>query len=97
MAREPAVGLRKLADIIHLRSLGHSAYTVASRLGMFPWHVYYVTQFVKVCVSTEELEWIEEEAARHNFSTVGEFIMDVFNRCYEEHYAASRKRKKKVA
>ena len=78
------MGKKKLRDIVHLRSLGKSGAEVASRLGIWPWHVYYVTQVIKVVVGTDELRWLEEEAEKNGFATVGEFVMDHFNRTYQE-------------
>lgn len=91
-----ALGKSKLQDIIHLRSLGHTISETAWRLGVYPWIVAYVSRFVKVCVSSEEMLYLEEESSKHNFGTVGEFMMDVFNRCYEEYYDQACKVKKAV-
>ena len=90
---------RKLSDMIHLRSFGYTIAETAFRLGVFPWNVSYLTRFVKMCVSTEEMMWLEEEMNANKFSTVGEFVMDVFNRTYEEYYLpmVNAKKKKKVA
>lgn len=93
MAAE-SLGKRQISDIIHLRSRGETISQTAYRLGLAPWHISYISRFLKVCVSSEELMWIEEEAEANGFGTVGEFVMDVFNRTYEEFYKkASRKKK----
>jgi hypothetical protein len=89
-----AVGKTKLRDIISLRSAGHTISETAWRLGLYPWVVAYVSRFVRMCVSSEEMQFLEEESQRHKFGTVGEFVMDVFNRCYEDYYAEALKKKK---
>lgn len=94
MAKE-AVGKKKLSDMVHLRSTGKTIDDTAFRLGLLPWNVSYLTRMLRVCVSAEELQYLEEQAEHHGFSTVGELIMDVFNTSYEEHYF-SKKRKKRV-
>lgn len=96
MAKE-AVGLSKIKNMIRHRSAGKTIADTAYRLGLLPWHVSYLTRFIKVCVSAEELMWLEEEASKHRFGTVGELLMDVFNRCYEKYYAKELKRGKKAA
>jgi len=96
MARESylSIARKKIRDIVYFRSQGYSGYEVAARLGLVPWEVYALTQFIKVCVSTEEKQYLEEEAEKHKFGTIGEFIMDVFNRCYEKYYEDSMKKNK---
>ena len=88
------VGKKALRDMIFHRSSGRTISETAYRLGLPPWTVAYWTRFIKVCVSIEELLWLEEEAEKHKFGTVGEFVMDVFNKCYEDHYRKKPKLKK---
>ena len=96
MARN-TVGKKALRDMIFHRSSGRTISETAFRLGIRPWTVSYWTRFIKMCVSTEELMWLEEEADRHKFGTVGEFVMDVFNKCYEEYYNKKSSKLKKVS
>lgn len=91
------VSKKALRDMIFHRSSGRTISETAYRLGLPPWTVSYWTRFIKVCVSTEELLWIEEEAEKHKFGTVGEFIMDVFNKCYEDSYNKKNPKLKKVS
>jgi len=86
MKKKLSIGKRMLNDMIHYRSGGKTISETAFRLGIPPWTVAYWTRFIKVCVSMEELMWLEEEATRHKFNTVGELLMDVFNKSYEVHY-----------
>lgn len=95
MGTKKDVGKRLLSDIVHFRSAGETAVQTARHLGLVPWQVSYLTRFLKVCVTHEEHEWLLDEMERWGFSTVGEFIMDVFNRCYEESYSSERRRKVK--
>jgi hypothetical protein len=100
MARLKTVGKRILSQIIQLRSSGMSAAQTAYELGMKPWQIYYVSLFVKMCVSSDEYRYLQEEARFHRFGSAGEFVMDVFNRSYEEFYLPLVQRKnrpKKVA
>lgn len=81
-----ATARKKLVDMIRLRSCGRTIMDTAHRLGLMPWEVSYLTRIVRVIVSADELQYMEEEADKHGFNTVGELIMDVFNRTYETHY-----------
>jgi len=65
-----ARGLERIADMIHLRSQGRTIDETAFRLGLLPWRVSYLTRFVKVCLSSEELLWVEEESERWGFGSV---------------------------
>lgn len=89
-----AIGMRVLSDMISLRSAGETISWTARHLGLAPWHVSYLTRFVKVCVSYDEFRLLTEEAERWGWSTVGEFIMDVFNRHYEKDYVPAAKRRR---
>jgi len=89
-----ALGKKKIDEIIQLRSKGKTISETAWTLGIAPWHVAYISRFLKLCVTAEEFQWIEEEAEANNFGTVGEFVMDVFNRTYEEFYKKAPRKKK---
>jgi hypothetical protein len=87
---------KKLADIIRLRSGRYTIIETAQRLGLMPWEVSYLTQVAKVVVSADEVQYMEEEAEKHGFNTIGELMMDVFNRTYEKHYTKELKGPKKA-
>ena len=94
MSKLVAIGLSKLSEIIHLRSAGETIAQTAEELGLAPWHVGYVSRFIKVCVSNDEYRFLREEMSRWGFGTVGEFVMDVFHRCYDKHYIPAAKRRR---
>lgn len=90
--RVEAIGTKLLARIIQWRSRGETISQTAHALGLRPWHVSYLTRFIKVCISNEEYQWLYKEADRWGYGSVGELVMECFNQTYEKHFVPLMKR-----